>query len=40
MARPVRRDNRAASVCVMGMVVSLQQAEHFMGMHGNFLPMN
>jgi hypothetical protein len=37
---PVLLDNRAASVCVMGMVVSLQQAEHFMGMHGNFLPMN
>ena len=33
-AMPVRRANRAASACVMGIVVSLQHAEQPLGMHG------
>ncbi len=37
-AMPVRRANRAASACVMGIVVSLQHAEQPLGMHGRERP--
>ena len=39
VSMPVLREITALSVFVIGIVVSLQQAEHPMGMQGRFLPM-